>query len=69
MHSKGNVFESVCKPLSAFADGEKRAAEAHAQAFKRAGAQFGFGRYFYELPKLWVPHNKAKSTLIVIARA
>jgi hypothetical protein len=40
--------------------GENQATEAYAQAFKRACAQFGLGRYLYELPKLWVPYNKAK---------
>jgi hypothetical protein len=40
--------------------GENQATEAYAQAFKRACSQFGLGRYLYDLPKLWVPYNKAR---------
>lgn len=30
---------------------------AEAQAFKRAGAMFGLGRYLYDLPKVWVEYD------------
>jgi hypothetical protein len=34
---------------------------AAAQAFKRAAAKFGLGRYIYHLPQIWVDYDKQKS--------
>lgn len=39
------------------ADSENPATEAVAQAFKRACAAFGLGRYLYQLPRLWFDYD------------
>lgn len=39
---------------------ENTATDAYAQAFKRACAQFGLGRYLYNLPKVWLPYDPEK---------
>jgi hypothetical protein len=40
-------------------EAENSATEAYSQGFRRACAQFRLGRYFYTLPKIWVPYNPA----------
>lgn len=40
--------------------GENQATEMVAQAFKRACAAFGLGRYLYELPKMWFDYDDAR---------
>lgn len=42
---------------------------AEAQAFKRACAMFGLGRYLYELPALWVAFDATKGGLTDAAKA
>jgi hypothetical protein len=43
---------------------EKNAAtEAYSQAFRRACAQVGLGRYLYDLPKAWVPYDPQKRAI------
>jgi len=37
-----------------WADDDNALTSADAQAFKRAGVPFGLGRYFYDLPQVWV---------------
>jgi len=39
---------------------------AFAQAFKRACAQFGLGRYLYRLPKVWVAYDPDRRVLLEI---
>lgn len=36
---------------------ENSATEGYSQGFRRACSQFGLGRYFYDLPKLWLPYD------------
>lgn len=43
--------------------GENQATEAYAQGFKRACAQFGLGRYLYDLEKAWVPFNPQRKAI------
>src|SRR5216683_1186997 len=42
---------------------ENAATEAYSQAFRRACAQFGLGRYLYDLPKAWVPYDPQKRAI------
>lgn len=49
-------------PLSA--DDENPATSAEAQAFKRACAAFGLGRYLYSLPQVWGDYDKDKKRFI-----
>jgi len=42
---------------------ENAATEAYSQAFRRACAQVGLGRYLYDLPKAWVPYDPQKRTI------
>ena len=50
--------------------GEARAEDANtmtsaaAQAFKRACAKFGLGRYLYHLPQTWAPYDEAKRQIV-----
>ncbi len=37
---------------------ENAATEAYSQAFRRACAQVGLGRYLYDSPKVWVPYDE-----------
>ncbi len=42
---------------------ENSATEGYSQAFRRACAQFRLGRYYYDLPKIWVPYNSQKRVI------
>jgi hypothetical protein len=42
---------------------ENAATEAYSQAFRRACAQVGLGRYLYNLPKVWVPYDPQKRAI------
>jgi len=42
---------------------ENAATEAYSQAFRRACAQVGLGRYLYGLPKVWVPYDPQKRAI------
>src|SRR6266487_2813546 len=42
---------------------ENSATEGYSQAFRRACAQFRLGRYYYDLPKIWVPYNMQKRAI------
>ena len=43
---------------------ENPATSAEAQAFKRACAAFGIGRYLYELPRLWTDYDADKKQIV-----
>lgn len=43
---------------------ENKATTASAQAFKRACAQFGIGRYLYELPRMWADYDAEHKTFV-----
>jgi hypothetical protein len=43
---------------------ENRATTAAAQAFKRACAQFGLGRYLYTLPHLWADYDRDRKLFL-----
>jgi hypothetical protein len=43
---------------------ENKATTAAAQAFKRACAQFGVGRYLYSLPRLWADYDPDKKQFL-----
>lgn len=42
------------------AQGDNGGTSAEAQAFKRACAQFGLGRYLYSLPQVWAEYDEQK---------
>jgi len=42
---------------------ENAATEAYSQAFRRACAQVGLGRYLYDSPKVWVPYDPQKRAI------
>jgi hypothetical protein len=42
---------------------ENSATEGYSQAFRRACAQFRLGRYYYDLPKIWVPYTMQKRAI------
>lgn len=42
---------------------ENAATEAYSQAFRRACAQVGLGRYLYDLSKAWVPYDPQKRAI------
>ena len=42
---------------------ENAATEAYSQAFRRACAQVGLGRYLYDLPKAWVSYDPQKRAI------
>jgi hypothetical protein len=46
---------------------ENPATSAEAQAFKRACAAFGLGRYLYALPQMWVGYDEQKKQIIDVA--
>ncbi|MGB8344590.1 MAG: hypothetical protein WCD86_06880, partial [Ktedonobacteraceae bacterium] len=56
----GEAFLSSVSRKGELRDEENTATDAYAQAFKRACAQFGLGRYLYELPKIWLPYDPEK---------
>jgi len=43
---------------------ENAATSAEAQAFKRACAAFGLGRYLYSLPQIWAAYDEQKKQII-----
>lgn len=51
---------------------ENPATSAEAQAFKRACAAFGLGRYLYSLPQIWADYDEQKKQIVdasgVVAR-
>jgi hypothetical protein len=44
---------------------ENSATEAYSQAFRRACAQFGLGRYLYGLPKKWLPYDPRTKRIVL----
>lgn len=53
----GEAFLSKVSRKGEAREEENTATAAYSQAFRRACAQFGLGRYLYTLPKLWLPYN------------
>jgi hypothetical protein len=49
-------------------DSEIGGTSAEAQAFKRACAMFGLGRYLYELPSVWVEFDASKRSMTEAAK-
>lgn len=58
----GVTRSSTGEPTSESERGEIGGTVAEAQAFKRACAMFGLGRYLYKLPSLWVEWDADKRT-------
>jgi hypothetical protein len=46
---------------------ENAATSAEAQAFKRACAAFGLGRYLYSLPQVWAAYDEQKKQIVDVA--
>lgn len=46
---------------------ENPATSAEAQAFKRACAAFGLGRYLYSLPQVWAEYDQDKRAIVDVA--
>ena len=57
----GRVREDVGE---APADDANTMTSAAAQAFKRACAKFGIGRYLYHMPQLWCPYDEGKRQIV-----
>ncbi|GHO96543.1 hypothetical protein KSF_065910 [Reticulibacter mediterranei] len=53
----GEAFLSSLSRKGEKHEEENSATEAYSQGFRRACAQFGLGRYLYDLPKLWLPYD------------
>lgn len=53
----GEAFLSRVSRKGEAREEENTATAAYSQAFRRACAQFGLGRYLYTLPKIWLPYN------------
>lgn len=46
---------------------ENAATSAEAQAFKRACAAFGLGRYLYSLPQVWAAYDEQKKQIVDVS--
>ena len=53
----GEAFLSSVSRKGEPHEAENSATEAYSQGFRRACAQFRLGRYFYTLPRIWVPYD------------
>ena len=53
----GEAFLSRVSRKGEAREEENTATAAYSQAFRRACAQFGLGRYLYTLPRMWLPYN------------
>jgi hypothetical protein len=58
----GEAFLSSLSRKGEKHEEENSATEAYSQGFRRACAQFGLGRYLYDLPPLWLPYNPESKT-------
>jgi hypothetical protein len=63
----GEAFLSSVSRKGELQEAENSATEAYSQGFRRACAQFRLGRYFYSLPKVWVPYDPATRTIAFTA--
>jgi len=59
----GEAFLSSLTRTGEVREEENSATEAYSQAFRRACAQFGLGRYLYDLPRLWVPYDPKRHAI------
>jgi hypothetical protein len=63
----GEAFLSRVSRKGEAREEENTATAAYSQAFRRACAQFGLGRYLYTLPKLWLPYNPQERVIALSA--
>jgi hypothetical protein len=61
----GEAFLSIVSRQGEKLEEENSATECYSQGFRRACAQFGLGRYLYDLPKLWLPYDPAAKTIAI----
>lgn len=62
------TINGVTRSSTGEADGGGNAGtSAEAQAFKRACAMFGLGRYLYDLPSVWVEYDDGKRAITDVA--
>lgn len=66
---RGITRSSTGEPDSQSERSEIAGTSAEAQAFKRACAMFGLGRYLYNLPSLWVEYDPQSRSFTERARA
>jgi len=59
----GEAFLTSLSRKGELREEENAATEAYSQAFRRACAQVGLGRYLYDLPKVWVPYDPQKRAI------
>lgn len=59
----GVTRSSTGEPDAASARAENAGCVAEAQAFKRAAAMFGLGRYLYQLPAVWVEYDPERKRI------
>mgnify|MGYP001370642961 CR=1 FL=1 len=63
----GEAFLSRVSRKGEAREEENTATAAYSQAFRRACAQFGLGRYLYTLPKVWLPYNPQERVIALSA--
>jgi hypothetical protein len=56
----GEAFLTSQSRTGELREEENSATEGYSQAFRRACAQFRLGRYYYDLPRIWVPYHPQK---------
>jgi hypothetical protein len=61
----GEAFLSSLSRQGEKHEEENSATEGYSQGFRRACAQFGLGRYLYDLPKLWLPYDPTSRTIAI----
>ncbi len=64
----GEAFLSSLSRKGEKREEENSATEAYSQGFRRACAQFGLGRYLYDLPKRWVSYDQTRQTITLSAQ-
>ncbi|HLZ59013.1 MAG TPA: Rad52/Rad22 family DNA repair protein [Ktedonosporobacter sp.] len=65
----GEAFLSGLTRQGEVREEENSATQAYSQAFRRACAQFGLGRYLYDLPRLWVPYDPKRHLIALSPEA
>src|SRR5688500_14712687 len=65
----GVTRSSTGEPDSQSERSEIAGTAAEAQAFKRAAAMFGLGRYLYNMPSIWVEYDAQSKSFTEQARA
>lgn len=60
VHGQLRVFDAVKEDVGEAQDEDEPYKSAVSDAFKRCGVHFGLGRYFYSMPQIWWPYDRAR---------